>query len=125
MAIPRKGSRRFVVDDAEYLWKVRYEKAVPCSAACPVRLTAIPPAGGRLLVVDFACLDARLVVEADGASHFPKPHRDVVRDRWLQSMEFLVLRFPNHDIIYRTDHTLDRIRSELRRRLPSPSERGG
>ncbi len=44
-------------------------------------------------VADFVCLRHRLVVEADGPFH--DPEKDAVRDAWLKSDGFQVLRFPN------------------------------
>ena len=32
-------------------------------------------------MVDFVCLEVGLVVELDGAPHFPRPKRDRIRDR--------------------------------------------
>ena len=62
---------------------------------------------------DFVCLEARLVVEADGAPHFPKPMRDILRDAWLRQVGFRVLRFPNHEILHHADRVLQRIRAAL------------
>lgn len=47
-------------------------------------------------VVDFVCLRHRLIVEADGPFH--DAQRDSVRDEWLQSQGFRVLRFDNQQI---------------------------
>ena len=49
-------------------------------------------------VVDFACLQARLVIEADGGQHMDSIS-DVARDRFLRASGFRVLRFWNHDIL--------------------------
>src|SRR5438128_1331470 len=42
---------------------------------------------------DFACLEARLVVEVDGEHHGDQLVHDARRDRWLGEMGFRVLRF--------------------------------
>ena len=44
-------------------------------------------------IVDFLCLRHRLIVEVDGPFH--DPDRDALRDAWLRSEGFTVLRFPN------------------------------
>jgi len=44
-------------------------------------------------IVDYICLRHRLIVEADGPHH--DPAADAVRDAWLASQNFRVLRFPN------------------------------
>jgi very-short-patch-repair endonuclease len=73
---------------------------------------------------DFFCEQARLVVEADGAHHFPAPPSDVARDAYFQACGLTVLRLPNHDILAHPEHVLARIRALL----PAPlslRERGG
>jgi very-short-patch-repair endonuclease len=64
-------------------------------------------------VVDFFCKQAHLVIEADGAPHFPKPRRDFRRDAWLAAAGFTVLRLPNYLILRHPDRALDRIRRVL------------
>src|ERR1700743_1535197 len=44
-------------------------------------------------IADFICYAERLIVEADGPLH--DPERDAVRDAWLVSQDFRVLRFGN------------------------------
>ena len=48
-------------------------------------------------IVDFCCLPLRLVIEADGGQHNGSAS-DLVRDDWLRSEGFRVLRFWNHEI---------------------------
>ncbi len=53
----------------------------------------IPP-----YVVDFACVEARLVIEADGGQHgCPGDH--IIRDNALRRGGWRVLRFWNNDIL--------------------------
>ena len=47
-------------------------------------------------VVDLVCMRHRLIVEADGPFH--DAERDAVRDEWLRTQNFRVLRFPNAQI---------------------------
>ena len=49
---------------------------------------------------DIACHDARLVIEADGATHSSDEEIDYDkrRDRYLEARGFRILRFWNHDI---------------------------
>jgi len=58
-------------------------------------------------VVDFLCPAHHLVVEADGPMH--DLQRDAVRDAWLQSRRWRVLRFPNDQIGLYPDSVLDDI----------------
>jgi very-short-patch-repair endonuclease len=70
-------------------------------------------------VVDFFCQEAWLVVEADGASHFPTPVRDHTRDLWLAAAGITVLRFENCQILHHTAAVLERIRKAIQSsRLP-------
>lgn len=70
-------------------------------------------------VVDFFCEQAQLVVELDGASHFPRPSRDRVRDALLRRAGLSVLRFPNREVLDHPARVLDKIRACL----PSPLSR--
>jgi len=47
-------------------------------------------------VADFVCLRHRLIVEADGPHH--NEARDAVRDAWLRTQGFRVIRFKNAEI---------------------------
>ena len=71
-------------------------------------------------VVDFFCKQSRLVIEADGAPHFPRPSRDRRRDAWFAAAGLVVLRLPNHLILCHPDRVLDEIRRLLAAQLPSP-----
>ena len=53
------------------------------------------PIGGY--VVDFVCLEAMLIVELDGGQH--EPSVDGIRQQWLESAGYRVLRFWNNDVI--------------------------
>jgi len=81
-------------------------------------------------IVDFFCEEEGLVVEADGAGHFPPPPRDRSRDHWFAVAGLTVLRFENRLILESTAFVLERIRSairEVRERCSaplSPRERG-
>jgi very-short-patch-repair endonuclease len=59
-------------------------------------------------VVDFVHYGARLIVEADGGQHNDSI-RDAVRDAWLRTQRFDMLRFWNDDILGKTESVLDAI----------------
>ena len=50
-------------------------------------------------LVDFVCLERRLVVELDGGRHVEQADYDTKRTLWLQSQGFEVLRFWDHDVL--------------------------
>ena len=51
-------------------------------------------------IVDFACFQSRLVIEADGGQHGFEGHAaaDEIRDETLEQIGFHVMRFLNHEI---------------------------
>jgi very-short-patch-repair endonuclease len=67
-------------------------------------------------VLDFVCLESKLVVEVDGGQHLDSVH-DQIRDAWLRAQGFRVLRFWNDDVLLRTDAVLQEIAAHL---APSP-----
>ena len=70
-------------------------------------------------IVDFVHLDLRLIVEADGGQHVDSDH-DAIRDAWLRSHGFTLLRFWNDDILHSTDAVLESIWNAVRAGPPSP-----
>jgi very-short-patch-repair endonuclease len=72
-------------------------------------------------IVDFVCLEHRLVIELDGGIHdapFRDPERDRLRDDWLRPEGYRVLRFRNDAAVTTPNLILDEIRKALS--LPSP-----
>ena len=63
-------------------------------------------------IVDFICLHARLIVEVDGGQHVDS-QTDQVRDAWLRSQGFRIMRFWNNDVLKATDMVLQAIMDEL------------
>ncbi|HEY1781191.1 MAG TPA: endonuclease domain-containing protein [Roseiarcus sp.] len=73
-------------------------------------------------VADFACLEARLVLEVDGATHGTDDQvtRDLMRTDALGAQGFAVLRFTNDDVYRNLDdvaETIARKLAELRPRV--------
>jgi len=50
-------------------------------------------------IVDFACLEKKLIVEVDGGQHSVKVDYDTERMAWLESQGFRVLRFWNNEVL--------------------------
>jgi very-short-patch-repair endonuclease len=70
-------------------------------------------------IVDFVCLEARLIIEIDGGQH--ESHQaayDAKRDTWLRGEGFRILRFWNNDVLKNFDGVLDRVVEALRGPLP-------
>lgn len=60
-------------------------------------------------IVDFACLEAGLIVEVDGGQHLTDEARDQVRTEWLAARGFRVLRFWNHEVLTQIDGVAEAI----------------
>jgi very-short-patch-repair endonuclease len=69
-------------------------------------------------IVDFVCLEQRLIIEIDGGQHAEQVDYDRRRDAWLRSHGFNVLRFWNSEVIQQLDEVLEQIRCTL---VVSPS----
>jgi very-short-patch-repair endonuclease len=61
-------------------------------------------------VVDFCAPAARLVVEIDGRSHDGRFEEDRERQRAIEQVGYLVMRFTNDEVIGDVDGVIDRIR---------------
>ena len=75
-------------------------------------------------IVDFACIQAQLVVEVDGSQHLSSKE-DQERTAWLESRDFRVLRFWDNDVLQQTNGVLETIRVALLQAPTLPSHRGG
>ena len=64
-------------------------------------------------IVDFVCLEARLIIEADGGQHSERLAYDVGRTVWLEGMGYRVMRFWNHEILADLQTVLAQIRAAL------------
>ena len=64
-------------------------------------------------VADFACLEARLIVEIDGGQHDERESYDGRRDAWLSQQGYRVLRFWNNEVLCETESVLEVIRDSL------------
>lgn len=71
-------------------------------------------------VVDFACLEAGLVLEADGGQHMDS-FRDALRDGYLRSLGFRVLRFWSNEILTNPEGVREMIVRRLAEARPHPS----
>ena len=63
-------------------------------------------------ILDFVCLERRLVIEVDGGQHAGST-RDDQRDRFLAEGGFRVLRFWNNDVLTQTQAVADEVHRHL------------
>ena len=74
-------------------------------------------------IVDFVCLQKRLIVELDGGQHADKANYDTQRDAWLRDQGFSILRFWNNDVLNNIDGVMELIVKSLQGTpylIPSP-----
>jgi very-short-patch-repair endonuclease len=64
-------------------------------------------------IVDFVCIEHRLVIEADGGQHLDSDY-DARRTAWLEAREWRVLRFWNNDILANTEGVQEAVLLELK-----------
>jgi very-short-patch-repair endonuclease len=64
-------------------------------------------------IVDFCCMEHRLVIELDGGQHAERVERDRQRSDALQAQGFRVLRFWNHELLTHIDAVMESIYREL------------
>ena len=62
-------------------------------------------------IVDFLCIEQRLIVEADGSQH--NEEFDALRTAFLEARGYRVIRFWNQDILARTEDVLATILAHL------------
>ncbi len=67
-------------------------------------------------VVDFCCLEARLIVEVDGGQH--NEEADAVRSAWLEAEGFRVRRFWNNDVVENLGGVLATLAADLHGNYP-------
>ena len=72
-------------------------------------------------IVDFVCLEKKLVIELDGGQH-AENQRDVLRTEKLERDGFRVIRFWNHEIFTNTHGVLESICDALKN-TPHPPQK--
>jgi len=63
---------------------------------------------------DFACVEAKLVVELDGGQHAEQIAYDAERTRVIETCGWRVIRFWNHEVLLESEGVCDTILAALR-----------
>ena len=66
-----------------------------------------------LHVADFACIEAKLIVELDGSQHADQTEADALRTRSLEQAGYVILRFWNNEVFENLDGVLATILQSL------------
>ena len=117
MANERARTLRKTMSDGERkLWRALRAKQVE-----GLRFRRQHPIGKY--IVDFVCLERRLVVEVDGGHHMEDEQiaHDARRDRWLNAEGYRVMRVPNAEVFSNIAGVVDTIWAALQE---TPSVRG-
>jgi cobalt-precorrin 5A hydrolase len=72
-------------------------------------------------IADFACVEAKLIIELDGGQHLEQQAYDEKRTQSLSQQGFRVLRFWNDEVLKQTDDVLNVIYEALEPPSPQPS----
>jgi len=64
-------------------------------------------------IVDFVCIEKKLIIEVDGGQHNEKRIYDAKREKWLEEKGFKVLRFWNNELLGDIDIVREVIANEL------------
>ena len=77
-------------------------------------------------IVDFVCLEEKLIVEVDGGQHNDRQLQDARRTAVLEKSGFRVLRFWNNEVLEKLDSVLEEIlRAAEAPPSPQPSPASG
>ena len=60
-------------------------------------------------IVDFVCVEKKLVIEVDGGQHTEQVEADQERSEFIEERGFRVLRFWNHEVMKERDNVLNAI----------------
>ena len=78
----------------------------------------VPIAG---FIADFACLEAKVIVELDGGQHVQNVGYDEQRDRLIEAQGFRILRFWDNQVFQETQAVLEQIMRALEAISPHPN----
>ena len=67
-------------------------------------------------VVDFVCLEKKLIIELDGGQHSSQAESDEQRSAWLRERGYRVLRFWNHEFLKEPDAVVSSILAEIEKK---------
>jgi very-short-patch-repair endonuclease len=101
-----RALRRFSPGAERKLWSlVRNRKIAGCKFRRQVPIDSY--------FADFACFEARLIVELDGAQHADQVAYDAARTEALEAAGWTVLRFWNNQVLANSEGVTMAIRSAL------------
>jgi len=109
----QRALRNNMSDAEKALWRVLRGRQI-----CGLRFRRQHPFGDYIL--DFVCLENRLVIEVDGGQHGQKAVYDENRTQKLQAAGFRVLRFWNNEVLKEMESVREKIWLVVRELQPHP-----
>ena len=73
-------------------------------------------------IVDFACVQARIVIELDGGQHTVRADQDQIRTATIESAGYIVIRFWNDQVLLDLDSVTENIDQILALRSSDETE---
>ena len=68
-------------------------------------------------IVDFVCIDAKLIIELDGGQHMEQQQADAQRTEYLETSGYHVMRFWNHQVFIELNSVKEEIARYLEQNL--------
>ena len=104
-----RGMRREPTDAEKRLWRALRDRRLS-----KYKFRRQHPVAGY--IVDFVCLERKLIVELDGGQHAVQARYDERRTSNLEAAGYRAMRFWNNDVLANTEGVLTMIVHELSRR---------
>ena len=76
-------------------------------------------------IVDFVCLDRKLIVEVDGGQHLEQSASDAKRTAWLEGRGFRLLRYWNDQVLKEPEAVTEAIWNAFKSPRPTLPHKGG
>ncbi|GEM_PF-798265 len=73
-----------------------------------------------LYIVDFCCLERKIIIELDGGQHAVQRNKDQQRTSYLNQLGYQILRFWDHEILRNTTEVLEKVIYILNNPHPDP-----
>jgi len=74
-------------------------------------------------VIDFICINEKLIIELDGSQHLQQRTYDAQRTAFLEQAGYRVMRFWDNDVLLQTENVMQAIVDALANPSPQPSPR--
>ena len=105
--------RKEMTDAEKALWKILRRRQIS-----GLKFRRQHPFGDYIL--DFVCLEKKLVIEIDGGQHGGRTNCDEMRTRNLVTAGFRVLRFWNNEVLKEIEAVMEQIGRAIQEQRPSP-----